>query len=81
MTISEGLVGPKGMANAGPDGQQVNIPALLGVLMGGRRVVAAAAYWIAVEDMRMWRRKIRAARFNAGSQCSLKLGGNPGLLQ
>ena len=28
MEIIEGLVGPKGMANAGPDGQQVNIPAL-----------------------------------------------------
>ena len=26
MTISEGLVGPKGMANAGPDGHTVNIP-------------------------------------------------------
>ena len=27
MKISEGLVGPKGMAKAAPDGQQVNIPA------------------------------------------------------
>ena len=26
MTISEGLVGPKGMANAEPDGHTVNIP-------------------------------------------------------
>ena len=26
MTISQGLVGPKGMANAGPDGHMVNIP-------------------------------------------------------
>ena len=28
MIISEGLVGPKGITNVGPDGQQVNIPAL-----------------------------------------------------
>ena len=26
MTISEGLVGPKGMAKAAPDGHMVNIP-------------------------------------------------------
>ena len=26
MTISEGLVGPKGMARAAPDGHTVNIP-------------------------------------------------------
>ena len=26
MEINEGLVGPKGMANAGPDGHTVNIP-------------------------------------------------------
>jgi hypothetical protein len=26
MTISQGLVGPKGMAIAGPDGHMVNIP-------------------------------------------------------
>ncbi len=26
MAISEGLVGPKGMANAEPDGHKVNIP-------------------------------------------------------
>ena len=26
MSISQGLVGPKGMANAGPDGYMVNIP-------------------------------------------------------
>ena len=29
MTISQGLVGPKGMAKAEPDGQQINISALL----------------------------------------------------
>ena len=27
MVISEGLVGPKGIPNGGPDGEQVNIPA------------------------------------------------------
>ena len=64
MTISEGLVGPKGMANAGPDGQQINISALLGVLMGGRRVVCVAPYWIGVRGVRTWRRKIRAALFD-----------------
>ena len=26
MSISQGLVGPKGMANAAPDGHMVNIP-------------------------------------------------------
>ncbi len=34
MSISQGLVGPKGMARAAPDGQQVNIPALLFFSMG-----------------------------------------------
>ena len=29
MDISQGLVGPKGMAKAAPDGQRVNIPSLL----------------------------------------------------
>ncbi len=33
MSIREGLVGPKGMAKAEPDGQQVNIPALWCVAM------------------------------------------------
>ena len=28
MTIIQGLVGPKGMAKAAPDGQRVNIPSL-----------------------------------------------------
>ncbi len=46
MSIREGLVGPKGMAKAAPDGQQVNIPALLYVAMDGRRVVCEAHYWI-----------------------------------
>ncbi len=34
MSISQGLVGPKGMAKAVLDGQQVNIPALLCFVMG-----------------------------------------------
>ena len=34
MSISQGLVGPKGMAKAELDGQQVNIPALLYFVMG-----------------------------------------------
>jgi len=46
MSISQGLVGPKGMAKAAPDGQQVNIPALLYVAMDGRSVVCIAHYWI-----------------------------------
>ena len=46
MSISQGLVGPKGMARAAPDGQQVNIPALLYVAMEGRSVVCIAHYWI-----------------------------------
>ena len=29
MSISQGLAGPKGMAKAAPDGQEVNIPPLL----------------------------------------------------
>ena len=33
MTISQGLVGPKGMVKTAPDGQQVNIPALVCVAM------------------------------------------------
>ena len=48
MVISEGLVGPKGIPNGGPDGEQVNIPAHCYVPMEGRSVVLHAAYWIAV---------------------------------
>ena len=43
-TIDEGLVGPKAMAKAAADGQQVNIPALLHQVMEGRRVVCRAHY-------------------------------------
>ena len=34
MSISQGLVGPKGMAKAVLDGQEVNIPLLLYFVMG-----------------------------------------------
>ncbi len=53
MIIRVGLVGPKGMAIAGPDGQQVNIPALRLYAMERRRVVYKAHYWIWVEYMRV----------------------------
>ncbi|MBI2021096.1 hypothetical protein HYS99_01115 [Candidatus Giovannonibacteria bacterium] len=39
MKISQGLVGPKPMAKAEGDGQQVNIPALRIRLMAGRNLV------------------------------------------
>ena len=48
MAISFGLVGPKGMVKTAPDGQQVNIPALLAYAMEGRRVVCKASNWIDV---------------------------------
>ena len=51
MVISEGLVGPKGIPNGGPDGEQVNIPAHCYVPMEGRRVVLIAPYWIGVGAM------------------------------
>ncbi len=53
MIIIVGLVGPKEMAIAGSDGQQVNIPALRLYAMERRRVVYKAHYWIWVEYMRM----------------------------
>ncbi len=46
MSIRAGLVGPKAMARAAADGQQVNIPALLRDAMEGRSVVCTAHYWI-----------------------------------
>ncbi len=46
MSISQGLVGPKGMEKSVLDGQQVNIPALLYFVMGRRSVVCIAHYWI-----------------------------------
>jgi hypothetical protein len=56
MLISEGLVGPKGMPNGGPDGKQVNIPAHCFVPMEGRRVVPKASYWIGAGATRMFLR-------------------------
>ncbi len=52
MVISEGLVGPKGIPNGGPDGEQVNIPAHCYVPMEGRSVVPKASYWIEAGAMR-----------------------------
>ena len=46
MSIRAGLVGPKVMAKAATDGQQVNIPALLHNAMEGRSLVFTAHYWI-----------------------------------
>ena len=46
MSISQGLVGPKGMAKAVLDGQWVNIPTLLYSVTGRRSVVCIAHYWI-----------------------------------
>ena len=51
MVISEGLVGPKGMPNGGPDGEQVNIPAHCCVAMEGRSVVLEESYWIGAGAM------------------------------
>ena len=52
MVIIEGLVGPKGIPNGGPDGEQVNIPAHYYVPMEGRSVVPTASYWIGAGAMR-----------------------------
>ena len=46
MSISQGLVGPKGMAKAVLDGHRVNIPTLLYLVTRRRRVVCIAHYWI-----------------------------------
>ena len=46
MLIRAGLVGPKAMAKAAADGQQINISALLQNAMEGRSVVSRAHYWI-----------------------------------
>lgn len=61
MVISEGLVGPKPMANAGGDGEQVNIPAHHYVPMEGRSVVPRASYWIGAGAMSVLTRQIRSA--------------------
>ena len=46
MSISQGLVGPKGMAKAVLDGQEVNIPLLLYFATGRRSGICIAHYWI-----------------------------------
>ncbi len=58
MSISQGLVGPKEMAKAESDGQQVNIPALFERVMRGRSSVSYAHYWICVRSVRRSTRKI-----------------------
>ena len=52
------------MAKAAPDGQQVNIPALLIIAMEGRRVVERANYWILVCVSHVEDRQIRSPDFN-----------------
>ena len=59
MVIIEGLVGPKGIPNGGPDGELVNIPAHYFVPMEGRSVVVTATYWIVVDVVRVCGRQIR----------------------
>ena len=59
MIISEGLVGPKGIAKAELDGQMVNIPSLSISAMEGRSLLYGAHYWIWVRSERLSHRKIR----------------------
>jgi len=68
MVISEGLVGPKGIPNGGPDGEQVNIPAHCYVPMEGRSVVLMTAYWIVVGAMRVSFRQIRKTQARVESE-------------
>ncbi len=68
MVISEGLVGPKGIPNGGPDGEQVNIPAHCYVPMEGRSVVLTASYWIGAGALRRSRRQIRVAILRGESE-------------
>ena len=70
MVISEGLVGPKPMANAGGDGEQVNIPAHCYVPMEGRSVVPTASYWIGAGAMRTCLRQIRDTQIRVESECA-----------
>ncbi len=70
MVISEGLVGPKGIPNGGPDGEQVNIPAHCYVPMEGRSVVPRAPYWIGVGAMRMFLWQIRETQVRVESKCA-----------
>jgi hypothetical protein len=69
MLISPGLVGPKGIPNGGPDGQQVNIPAHCYVPMEGRSVVPTASYWIDAGAMSVSLRQIRVTITQVESGC------------
>ena len=70
MIISQGLVGPKGMAKAEPDGQTVNIPSLHINVMGGRSVVCLAHYWICVHCIRVDLQENPGSGFNTNIQVS-----------
>jgi hypothetical protein len=70
MVISEGLVGPKGIPNGGPDGEQVNIPAHCYVPMEGRSVVPVAPYWIGAGMLRRLDRQIRLTILRGRSECA-----------
>jgi hypothetical protein len=76
MVIIQGLVGPKGMAKAELDGQQVNIPVLFVYAMEGRRVVYKADYWISVWAMRVLCRQIRTV-LKAPSKWSINVWVRP----
>ena len=73
MAISFGLVGPKGMANAVPDGQEVNIPPLLVYAMERRRVVCRASNWIDVCVSQVVSRQIRRQSLSGISQIHVKI--------
>ena len=70
MLISQGLVGPKGMAKAVLDGQEVNIPLLPHFLMERRRLVCPAYYWIYVISIKKADRQIRRPLFQVAIKCS-----------
>jgi hypothetical protein len=68
MMISQGLVGPKGIPNGGPDGQMVNIPSPLYSAKEGRRAVLQATYWLVVRAVRRALRQIRAPHTPSGAE-------------
>jgi len=59
MFINQGLVGPKDKQRCDAEGQPVNIPAPLLILMGRRSFVVRVIYWIIILDLRMFVRQIR----------------------
>jgi len=61
MFINQGLVGPKDKQRCDAEGQPVNIPAPLLILMGRRSFVVRVIYWIIILDLRMLVRQIRQA--------------------